>query len=259
MADALNQRIHQDTIAADAPTVSGSRGQRIAVGDLIITRHNDASIPLRNIDHPATEKSPVRNGQRWQVTAINAEHCRLVARRIDDNAYGVFFSDYVRTHVTHGYAITAHSAQGATADTVHAVLSDTTTRALSYVAITRGRNTNTAYLYQRFAEAEHPQKAPPAAHVERRGTSHQAARLLRAVLANDEQSMTAHRIAAMADQESLPVRVRDAIDQRAAARRDRATEYQRWRTGTAALGSARREGRGHNISRDRSHDYGLEI
>jgi hypothetical protein len=32
--------------------------------------------------------------------------------------------------------------------------------------------------------------------------------------------MTAHNIAAMAEQESLPVRVRDAIDQRAAARRD---------------------------------------
>jgi conjugative relaxase-like TrwC/TraI family protein len=50
MADALNQRIHHDTIAAGAPTVTGARGQRIAVGDLIISRQNDVSIPLRNTD-----------------------------------------------------------------------------------------------------------------------------------------------------------------------------------------------------------------
>jgi hypothetical protein len=50
MADALNQRMHHDTIAAGAPTVTGARGQRIAVGDLIISRQNDVSIPLRNTD-----------------------------------------------------------------------------------------------------------------------------------------------------------------------------------------------------------------
>jgi hypothetical protein len=65
IADALNQRLHHDTVAADAPTVTGARGQRIAVGDLIISRRNDTSIPLRNVNDPVAEQNPVRNGNRW--------------------------------------------------------------------------------------------------------------------------------------------------------------------------------------------------
>ena len=37
MADALNQRLHRTTIAADAPTVTAARGHRIAVGDRVLT------------------------------------------------------------------------------------------------------------------------------------------------------------------------------------------------------------------------------
>ncbi len=43
MCDALNGRIHGERISADAPTVTGARGQRIGVGDLIISRRNDPS------------------------------------------------------------------------------------------------------------------------------------------------------------------------------------------------------------------------
>jgi hypothetical protein len=90
MADALNQRLHHDTIDPDAPTVTGARGHRIAVGDLILTRHNDATIPLRNTDDPTADQSPVRNGQRWQVTHINPNNNRLAARRLNDNTLGAF-------------------------------------------------------------------------------------------------------------------------------------------------------------------------
>ena len=141
MTDALNQRIHHDTITAYAPTATGARGQRIAVGDLILTRRNDASIPLRNTENPEAERSPVRNGQRWQVTQINPDNNRIIARRLDDHTLGAFTNDYVREHITYGYAVTVHSAQGVTADTTHAVLSENATRALSYVALTRGRDT----------------------------------------------------------------------------------------------------------------------
>jgi ATP-dependent exoDNAse (exonuclease V) alpha subunit len=130
MADALNQRIHQDTISADAPRVIAARGHRIAVGDLILTRYNDASIPLRNTDDLVAVNAPVRNGQRWRVTRINPDNNRLIARRLDDHTLGAFVNDYVREHITHGYAVTVHSAQGVTADTTHAGLSETATRAL---------------------------------------------------------------------------------------------------------------------------------
>jgi hypothetical protein len=49
-----------------------------------------------------------------------------------------FDNDYLRDHVSLGYAITVHSAQGVTADTSHAVLSENTSRAMRYVATTAG-------------------------------------------------------------------------------------------------------------------------
>jgi ATP-dependent exoDNAse (exonuclease V) alpha subunit len=227
MADALNERLHHDTIATDAPTVTGARGHRLAVGDLILARHNDASILLRNADDPAAQASTVRNGQRWRVTHINPEKNRVIACRLDDNTLGAFSNDYVREHITHGYAVTVHSAQGVTADTTHAVLSETATRALSYVALTRGRDTNTAYLYQRTTEHEHQQQRTELGRVMHRGSKQQAAQLLRAILANDEQSVTAHDILDAHD--ALPLNVRGASQWRATAVRSRRVDYSRWR------------------------------
>jgi ATP-dependent exoDNAse (exonuclease V) alpha subunit len=149
MADALNHSIHHDTIAATASTIGVARGQRVAVGDLIISRRND---PTRN--KPAAD--PVRNGNRWRVYAIDVDHSRIAARRLEDGARVVFTGDYLREHVAYGYAVTVHSAQGVTADTTHAVLGENATRALLYVAMTRGRGFNMAYLCQRTAgEADH--------------------------------------------------------------------------------------------------------
>ena len=259
MTDALNQRLHHDTIAADAPTVVGAGGRPIAVGDLILTRHNDASIPLRNPDDPAAEQSPVRNGQRWQVAAVNRDNNRLLARRLSDNTLGAFTNDYVREHITHGYAVTVHSAQGVTADTTHAVLSQTATRAMSYVAMTRGREANTAYLYQHTAEREYQRESSPVSHGSHRGSSWCAGQLLRAVAANDPPLITAHGLAATTAVDELPANVRSAIDQRQAAIRHRVNAYQRCRTGAARCDNAVRETRGRDIDVQRSVDDGLEL
>jgi hypothetical protein len=259
MTDALNQRRHHDTIAAGAPTVTGARGHAIAVGDLIITRRNDASIPLRNTDEPALEQSPVRNGQRWQVTRINPDNNRIIARRLDDNALGAFANDYVREHITYGYAVTVHSAQGVTADTTHAVLSENATRALSYVALTRGRDTNTAYLYQRTTEHEYQRESTEQDHVMDRGSGQHAARLLRGIIANDEHPATAHAVAATTASESRPSRVRAAIERRARAVRDRSGVYRRWRAEAVAFDHAVRTVRSRDIGTDRSIGEGLEF
>jgi hypothetical protein len=105
-----------------------------------------------------------------------------------------FANDYVREHITHGYAVTVHSAQGVTADATYAVLSETATRALSYVALTRGRDTNTVYLYQRTNEHEHRPEQPDHVQVMQRGTTHHAGHLIRALIANhDNQLITATR------------------------------------------------------------------
>jgi hypothetical protein len=68
--------------------------------------------------------------------------------RLDDDARVIFDAPYRNEHVTLGYAVTVHSAQGVTADTTHAVLGDSATRSLFYVAMTRGRQANNAYLYE---------------------------------------------------------------------------------------------------------------
>jgi conjugative relaxase-like TrwC/TraI family protein len=258
MADALNQRLHYDTVTAHASTVAAARGHRIAVGDLVLTRRNDATIPLHSTDDPAAEQSPVRNGQRWQVTRINPDNNRLIARRLDDNTLGAFANDYVREHITYGYAVTVHSAQGVTADTTHAVLSDTATRTLSYVALTRGRDTNTAYLYQHTAEHEYPRESIWAGCVLARGSRQHALRLLREIVANDERPITAHELAATTTDEAVPASVRGATGLRARQRRHRALEYARWQT-TVGLGSAAREARGRDIALYQSNDAGMEL
>ena len=57
------------------------------------------------------------DGSRTQIYPdING----LVAQRLDDQTFGAFRNAYVREHITHGYAVTVHSAQGVTADTTHA-------------------------------------------------------------------------------------------------------------------------------------------
>lgn len=45
-----------------------------------------------------------------------------------------------------GYAVTAHRAQGITTDTAHVLVEPTTTRENLYVAMTRGRESNQAYV-----------------------------------------------------------------------------------------------------------------
>jgi conjugative relaxase-like TrwC/TraI family protein len=257
-ADALNQRLHYDTTSRDAVTVSGARGHRIAVGDLILTRRNDASIPLRGLDGHAVEDSPVRNGQRWEVTHINPDRNRLIARRLDDKTLGAFANDYVREHITHGYAITVHSAQGVTADTTHAVLSDDASRALAYVAMTRGRDTNTAYISRRTSEHEHQDDGARRAEVAERGTGNQAARLLRGIIAKDERPATAHDIAAAAESKSLPARVSAAVQCRALAIRDRASILKHMRTQALTSDQSTHRTRSNAFETDREMGDWLE-
>jgi ATP-dependent exoDNAse (exonuclease V) alpha subunit len=130
MADVLNERIHNESLDAHAPTVRGARGHRIGVGDLILTRRNDPTIDLRNPSGSAGQLDSVRNGNRWRVAAIDRAANRVAAERLDDGARTVFENQYLREHVSLGYAVTVHSAQGVTADTTHSVLGENVTRSL---------------------------------------------------------------------------------------------------------------------------------
>jgi conjugative relaxase-like TrwC/TraI family protein len=264
MADALNRRIHDDTIDADAPVVTAARGHRIGVGDVIISRRNEPALGVFDATDINTPADPVRNGQRWRIYAVDTENQRIAARRLDDGARAAFSGDYLRQHITHGYAVTVHSAQGVTAHTTHAVLGENTSRALLYVALTRGRDTNTAYLYERIAgETEHDHADPPGVHVVRRGSSRDAAGMVRAIIANhDEQARTAHDIAAETpDRDQLPGRVQSLLDRRAKAVRHRRTLYQAWWQETHEWVFERRRSIDQHLSRshDQGFDYGIDL
>lgn len=53
---------------------------------------------------------------------------------------------YVRAHTTLAYAVTVHAAQGQTVDTAHTIIAPRTRADAAYVALTRGRVRNTAYV-----------------------------------------------------------------------------------------------------------------
>ncbi len=139
----LNTRARADRIIDG--TVNATRevtlhdGTAASTGDLVITRHNDRR--LRN------GKRWVRNGDRWTVTGVREDgsvSIRPAGRRFGGGL--VLPTDYVAEHLDLGYAITAHRAQGVTANTSHVVVTSTTTRENFYVAMTRGADNNHAYV-----------------------------------------------------------------------------------------------------------------
>jgi hypothetical protein len=262
MADALNQRIHRDRMDQNAATVTAARGQQVGVGDLIISRRNDPTIDFHHSTPGAESLPSVRNGNRWRVAAIDAETNRVAAERLDDHARVVFHNDYLRDHVSLGYAVTVHSAQGVTADASHAVLGENTSRAMLYVAMTRGRQTNTARIYQRTTEAhEYGRQGTDGTHVTDRGDRREAADLLREILANDHQAVTAHDYASRTPDEALPDRVRSLLNRRATATRRRNALHQTRETDRQQDQRSRVQTREQhaNRNRDRSSEYGLEL
>ncbi|TFD54378.1 conjugal transfer protein [Cryobacterium sp. Hh11] len=114
-------------------------GTRAAVGDTVITRRNDRRL--------YASRSWVRNGDRWAVIGVHRNgsvEVRRLGRRWGSTV--VLPASYVAEHVELGYAVTSHRAQGITTDTAHVVVAPSMPRENLYVAMTRGREANTAYV-----------------------------------------------------------------------------------------------------------------
>jgi conjugative relaxase-like TrwC/TraI family protein len=191
VCDALNTRLHHQNLDPDAPTMVAARGHQIGVGDVIITRRNDPTMAVFEATSHAATADPVRNGHRWTVHALDPDNHRVAARRIGDGARVWLGGDYLAKHVHYGYAVTVHAAQGVTADTTHAVLSERATRNLAYVALTRGRDTNHLYFYEPTPEHEHAAAiTDTTTRTAQRGTRAQAAAALQTVLGRDDRART---------------------------------------------------------------------
>jgi hypothetical protein len=246
MADALNKRIHDARATAAQPTarptVHAARGQEVSVGDLIMSRTNDATIALRPTPGTIDQPDQVRNGNRWRVAAVDPDRNRLAAERLGDGARAVFDGDYLREHVTLGCAATVHAAQGVTADASYGILGEHASRAMAYVATTRGRDTNEAFIYQHITgEADH-QHSPPVTEPEmytlRRGNSYSAAHHFRQILVHDDRPQTMHDHAAHTPTQHLPTEIAELLGRnevrrirRGALWREQAARVRRYRDG----------------------------
>ncbi|OBH13430.1 MobF family relaxase [Mycobacterium sp. E1747] len=262
MADALNLRIHRSRIDPSSTAVVVARGQRVSVGDVIISRRNDSTIGIRPGSQNAEQQATVRNGNRWRVAAIDTERNLIGAERLDDKARVVFGHEYFREYVNLGYAVTVHSAQGVTADASIAVLREDTSRNLFYVAMTRGRIVNHSYIYEHIAEAtEFGHESSAGAHIARRGDSREATTLVHRILANDESAVSAHDYAARGLHHALPERVHNLLNRRASAYHRRHESYQTRQAEQRARDRDIAQARDRHLSRSqhRSTDYGIEL
>jgi hypothetical protein len=154
---ALNQRARADRIIDG--TINPTRelplhdGSAVCQGDQVITRRNDRRLRSGN--------SWVKNGDRWIVAKLREDGSitiRPTSRRFGGSI--VLPAPYVSEHLDLGYAVTAHRAQGVTTDTSHVVVTSTTTRENLYVAMTRGRQENHAYVAIDRPDEDHAQAHP---------------------------------------------------------------------------------------------------
>ncbi|NIH69219.1 conjugative relaxase-like TrwC/TraI family protein [Modestobacter marinus] len=138
----LNNRARDERLARTTghtgPDVALADSARASAGDAVITRRNERTIPIG-----ATEW--VKNGDRWTVAEVHASGALEVVHR-RTGRHVTLPADYVREHVTLGYATTVHGAQGVTADSCYAITTGTESRQLLYVALTRGRHANHVFL-----------------------------------------------------------------------------------------------------------------
>ncbi|MCR4487694.1 relaxase domain-containing protein [Micrococcus luteus] len=138
----LNTRAQADLVTAglvDVETTVTLRADVTAgVGDELLARRNDRS--LRD-----STGSFIANGTRLTLTGINPDGS---AEAVLDATGGtvILDPDYLASSTELGYATTAHRSQGVTVDTGHTVVEAGQSRELLYVAMTRGRMANHAYV-----------------------------------------------------------------------------------------------------------------
>ena len=147
----LSRRIRDDLIRLGivqaGPAVRIADGTQASAGDLIICTRND---------HTVEAGEPGRtlaNGDLLRIEAVTPDGL-IVRRALDaDPRTGqrrwtdrhFLYADYDDAEL--GYAVTDHVAQGRTVHTGLAVITGTEDRQHAYVALTRGTDTNMAYVF----------------------------------------------------------------------------------------------------------------
>lgn len=140
---ALNARARAERILTGRTCISRevtlASGEPASAGDFVITRRNDRRLRSRR-------GVWVRNGDHWRIDKVNMDGSITVSRQSGHAGTITLPPAYLAEHVELGYAITAHRAQGVTVDTAHVLVSARTPKASLYVSMTRGRESNKAYV-----------------------------------------------------------------------------------------------------------------
>jgi conjugative relaxase-like TrwC/TraI family protein len=123
-------RDHHQHHPEPAAAITTASGEQISVGDRVATRRNDPGLQ-------------VANRQTWTVAGIGQDGRLLLRGRGRDRAVP---ADYADRFVELAYATTIHGAQGDTVERAHVAIGEHTGAAAAYVAMTRGRDHNTAHL-----------------------------------------------------------------------------------------------------------------
>lgn len=136
----LNARARLDRIIIGEVEPDGivlHNTNQVGIGDHIVTRLNNRR--LRYGRHGF-----VQNGDHWTVVHRWPDGSLTVENPKQHQV--TLPAAYVQESVELAYATTAHRAQGSTVDTAHLLVTDQLTRALLYVGMTRGRESNRAYI-----------------------------------------------------------------------------------------------------------------
>lgn len=129
-------------------------GARFAAGDLVVLRLNDQRLGVQNGTR-ARVISVDDEAQSMTVALPDGEQTRLPSRYL-----------HLRTRrgypaIEHGYAMTAHLAQGMTTDRAFVLGSETIYREWGYVSWSRARKGTRFYAVESELEGEHHTAAPP--------------------------------------------------------------------------------------------------
>ncbi len=123
-------REHDHGSEEESAAITTAAGDRIGLGDRVATRRNDSDLQ-------------VANRQTWTVAGMGADGSLLLYGHGRQREVP---PDYATRFVELAYATTVHGAQGDTVHRAHVALSDSTGAAAAYVAMTRGRHSNSAHL-----------------------------------------------------------------------------------------------------------------
>ena len=191
--DALNARARAAAQAAGevhGPAVPAG-GRVWQAGDLLLTRRNQRKL--------ACGDSHVRNGDRWHVLGPGPDG-GLVVEEVTGRGRVTLPADYLTEHTDYGWASTIDAAQGATTDTGIVLVRPGLDREHLYVALTRGRHANHAYITTDTNSStddddHHPAPAAAVAGLTSGGPStHDALRVLETALASSGAQHAAHTL-----------------------------------------------------------------